>query len=128
MAKILIAIVLCLPFSVWSDDDWYRCEVREFYQLANNGSLQVKSEGYKGETFKVDRLQSVIIGDKVTTLYNKEIVSSNPEDQGIYSLVNYSRKENGEIRRLSSLTIQDYDAVKPFVFAEGNYIMTGICH
>ena len=129
MLKLSTFLVLMgLSFSVWSSSDsWYQCEVRELYRVSDKGLLVKKSEGYRGETFKVDRLNSVIIGDKVNTIYNKEIVSSNPDDQGIYSLVNYSRKEDGQIRRLSSLTIQDYDEVKPFVFTEGNSIITGTC-
>lgn len=129
MLKLPFLLVLMgLSFPSWShDNEWYQCEVRELYNLSDKGVLGKKSEGYRGETFKVDRLKSVIIGDKVNTLFNKEIVSSNPVDQGIYSLVNYSRKEDGQIRRLSSLTIQDYDPLKPFVFTEGNTIITGIC-
>jgi hypothetical protein len=120
---------LSLSFSAWSNgNEWYQCEVRELYSVSDKGALTMKAEGYRGEAFKVDRLKNVIIGNKVNTIYNKDIVSSNPTNQGIYSLVNYSRKNDGQIRRLSSLTIQDYDEVKPFVFTEGNYIITGICH
>lgn len=126
--KTLALIIFFLPLSVWSGDMWYDCEVKEFYQLNDNGSLKIKSEGYQGEHFKVDRQYNVILGNKINTLYNKDIVSSNPTDKGIYSLVNYSRKADGQIRRLSSLTIQDYDDKKPFVFTEGNYIMTGLCY
>ena len=126
--RLVTILTLLLPFTASAGSDWYNCEVREFYRVSDSGSLEIKSEGYRGETFKVDRLKSVILGDKVNTLYNREIVSSNPETQGVFSLVNYSRKEDGQIRRMSSLTIQDYDKTKPFVFSEGNYIMTGICH
>jgi hypothetical protein len=130
MLKISFLISLMgLSFSVWSNDNaWYHCEVRELYSVSDKGALKMKTEGYRGETFKVDRVKSVIIGNKVNTIYNKDIVSSNPTDEGIYSLINYSRKDDGQIRRLSSLTIQDYDENKPFVFTEGNYIITGICH
>lgn len=128
LKKNLMLIIFFLPLSVWSGDVWYDCEVKEFYRLNDNGSLKIKSEGYRGEQFKVDRQHNVILGNKINTLYNKHIVSSNPTDKGIYSLVNYSRKDDGQIRRLSSLTVQDYEDNKPFVFAEGNYIMTGLCH
>jgi hypothetical protein len=119
---------LFLPLSVWSGDVWHDCEVKEFYHLNDNGSLKIKSEGYRSKQFKVDWQHNVILGNKINTLYNKDIVSSNPTDKGIYSLVNYSRKDDGQIRRLSFLTVQDYEDNKPFVFVEGNYIMTGLCH
>ena len=128
LKKLFFLVLMGLSLSAWSSDaKWYQCEVRELYNVSEKGILAKKTVGYRGETFKVDRLKSVIIGDKVNTIYNRDIVSSNPIDQGIYSLVNYSRKDDGQIRRLSSLTIQDYDELKPFVFTEGNTIITGIC-
>lgn len=127
MKNLLVLALLAISFSVQADEAWYECKVREFYVLADDGRLQTRAQGYAGQSFKVDRETSVIVGDKINTIYNVEVVASNPTEDGIYSLINYSRKQDGQIRRLSSLTIQDYDPVKPFVLAEGNYIFTGTC-
>ena len=127
MRNLLFLVLLSVSVGVQADDQWYDCSVSEFYVLAESGNLQVREAGYAGQSFRVDRKAGVIVGDKINTLYNVDVVASNPESPGIYSLVNYSRKDNGEIRRLSSLTVQDYGNSKPFVLAEGNYIFTGIC-
>jgi hypothetical protein len=94
----------------------------------DSAKLSPKGEGYRGEEFRVNRSANIILGDKINTLYNFEVVASNPTALGIYRLLKYSRKEDGQIRRLSSLTVQDFSAVKPFVLSEGNYIFTGVCH
>ncbi|MEM7561509.1 MAG: hypothetical protein AAF353_00525 [Pseudomonadota bacterium] len=127
MRNLLFVMLLLISASVQADGQWYDCSVNEFYVLAEDGNLKSKQAGYEGQTFRVDRKAGVIVGDKINTLYNVDVVASNPGDPGIFSLVNYSRKENGEIRRLSTLTVQDYGNIKPFVLSEGNYIFTGIC-
>lgn len=127
MKKLFVILLFSLSFSVSAHEQWYQCSVQQFYVLGDSGKLEAKAEGYEGEVFRVNRSANVIVGDKINTIYNHEVVASNPDEQGIYSLVNYSRKADGQIRRLLSLTIQDYAKVKPFVLAEGNYIFTGTC-
>jgi hypothetical protein len=127
MKNIIFVIFLVMSFPAISEDQWYDCDVHQFYVLGDDGRLEIKSEGYEGEMFRVNRDASIIIGDKINTMYNVDVVASNPINNGVYSLINYSRREDGQIRRLSSLTVQDYGMQKPFVLAEGNYIFTGIC-
>jgi hypothetical protein len=127
MTKIIFLVLLGMSVSAQADDEWYDCSVNEFYVLSDDGKLESKPAGFAGEKFSVNRKDSVIVGDKINTIYNVDVVASNPEFQGIYSLVNYSRKDDGQIRRLSSLTVQDYGDIKPFVLLEGNYIFTGTC-
>ena len=127
MKKVIFLVLLGMSISAQADDEWYDCSVSEFYVLSDDGKLESKSGGFAGEKFSVNRKDSVIVGDKINTIYNVDVVASNPKFQGIYSLVNYSRKDDGQIRRLSSLTVQDYGDIKPFVLAEGNYIFTGTC-
>ena len=127
MKKVIYLVLLGMSISAQADDEWYDCNVSEFYVLADDGKLESKTEKFAGEKFSVNRKESIIVGDKINTIYNVDVVASNPEFQGIYSLVNYSRRDDGQIRRLSSLTIQDYGDVKPFVLSEGNYIFTGTC-
>jgi hypothetical protein len=69
----------------------------------------------------------VIIGNKINTLYSVDMVASNPSGSVVYGLVNYSREENGQIRRLSSLTVQGHGHNKPFVLPAGNYIFFVLC-
>ena len=127
MKKVIFLMLLGMSISAQADDEWYDCRVSEFYVLSDDGKLESKSGGFAGEKFSVNRKDSVIVGDKINTIYNVDVVASNPKFQGIYSLVNYSRKDDGQIRRLSSLTVQDYGDIKPFVLSEGNYIFTGTC-
>lgn len=127
MKKSIFLVLLASSMPLLAHDQWYDCDVQEFYVLADDGRLESKTEGYAGESFRVDRDASVISGDKINTLYNLDVVASNPVTQGVYSLVNYSRRGDGQIRRLLSLTVQDFSPIKPFVLAEGNYIFTGIC-
>ena len=127
MKKVIFLVLLGMSISAQADDEWYDCNVNEFYVLSDDGKLENNPTGFTGEKFSVNRKDSIIVGDKINTIYNVDVVASNPEFQGISSLVNYSRKDDGQIRRLSSLTIQDYGDIKPFVFAEGNYIFTGTC-
>lgn len=127
MKKVIFLVLLGMSISAQADAEWYDCSVIEFFVLTDDGKLESKPAGFTGEKFSVNRKDSVIVGDKINTIYNVDVVASNPEFQGIYSLVNYSRKEDGQIRRLSSLTIQDYGEIKPFILAEGNYIFTGTC-
>ena len=128
MKKLIFIVLLGMSFAAAAEDQWYQCSVQEFYVLDDSGKLSPKGEGYRGEKFRVNRSANIILGDKINTLYNFEVVASNPTGSGIYSMVNYSRKEDGQIRRLSSLNVQDFSAVKPFVLSEGNYIFTGVCH
>ena len=123
----LFLILLFVAAPLLARDQWYDCDVHQFYVLGDEGRLQLKAEGYQGEAFRVNRNANVIVGNRINTLYNIDVVASNPVGSGVYSLVNYSRKENGQIRRLSSLTVQDYGEAKPFVLAEGNYLFTGLC-
>lgn len=127
MKKMIFLAMLGLSMSAQAHEQWYDCSVNEFYVLADDGRLESREAGFTGEKFRVNRVASIIVGDKINTIYNYDVVASNPVSQGIYSLVNYSRKENGQIRRLSSLTIHDYGSIKPFILAEGNYIYTGTC-
>tara|TARA_R110002074_G_scaffold357459_2_gene529697 strand:+ start:424 stop:810 length:387 start_codon:yes stop_codon:yes gene_type:complete len=127
MKKALFLVLLVSTMPALAHDQWYDCDVQEFYVLSDDGRLEARTEGYAGESFRVDRDASVISGDKINSLFNIDIVASNPVTQGVYSLVNYSRRSDGQIRRLLSLTVQDFSAIKPFVLAEGNYIFTGIC-
>ena len=127
MIKVIFLVLLGISVSVQADEQWYDCRVNEFYVLADNGRLVSQAVGFTDEDFRVNRKEHVIVGDKISSIYNVEVVVSNPVEQGIYSMVNYSRREDGQIRRLLSLTIQDFRAIKPFVMSEGNYIFTGIC-
>ena len=130
MRVLTLIPLLCLALPATAGvgtEQWYDCDVQQFYVLDESGNLQMKTLGYEGASFRVDRNASIIVGDKINTLYNVDVVTSNPTGSGVYSLVNYSRKNDGEIRRLSSLTVQDFGAQKPFVLAEGNYVFTGLC-
>ncbi|MFT7675156.1 MAG: hypothetical protein ACI845_003576 [Gammaproteobacteria bacterium] len=127
MHKILLILLLILPMTSFAKSVWYECEVKQFYALNDDGELEARTEGYQGERFSVNRTKEIIVGGKINTLYNHDVVSSDPGQDGIYSLVNYSRRDNGQIRRLVTLTIQDFGPSKPFVLAQGNYIFSGSC-
>ena len=127
MRVFIIAVCLFFTLPALADDPTYECTISQFHVLDDNGALQSRDDGYPGETFTVDRKHQAIRGDKINTIYNKEVVSSDPGENGIYSLVNYSRRDDGLIRRLVSLTIQDYGVEKPFILSEGNYIFSGTC-
>jgi hypothetical protein len=127
MYTFLFALLLILPTTTFAKSTWYDCEVRQFYALNDDGHLEPRSEGYQGEKFSVNRTEEIIVGNKINTIYNREVVSSDPGENGIYSLINYSRRDDGQIRRLVTLTIQDFGPSKPFVLAQGNYIFSGSC-
>ncbi len=127
MRVFIISVSLFFILPALADDPTYECKIGQFHVLDDNGALQARDDGYPGETFTVDRKHQAIRGDKINTIYNKEVVSSDPGENGIYSLVNYSRRDDGLIRRLVSLTIQDYGVEKPFILSEGNYIFSGTC-
>lgn len=127
MKFIMTLLLLGLSLPTRAEGQWYACEVRQFYVLDDRGGLNLKAGGYEGKTFSVNRSDNVMVGAKINTLYHIDVVASNPTGPGVYSRVNYRRRENGQIRRLSSLTMQDFGDSKPFVLSEGNYLFTGLC-
>ena len=91
MTASLLVAALWFSWPIMADDQQYHCNLHQFCVLGDDDMLEMKVEGYEGEVCSVDRNANVITGNKLNTLDN--VVANNPTGAGMYSLVNYRRKE-----------------------------------